>query len=62
MKQGIKAFQSSLNHWFSEEARDLPFRRTKEPYKVYLAEIMLQQTRVAQGTPYYERFLENSHY
>lgn len=58
MKQGIKAFQSSLNHWFSEEARDLPFRRTKEPYKVYLAEIMLQQTRVAQGTPYYERFLE----
>ncbi len=53
-----RAFQKALLAWFDAEARDLPWRRTKDPYRVYLSEIMLQQTRVEQGTPYYERFLE----
>ena len=38
--------------------RDLPWRRTKDPYRIWLSEIMLQQTRVAAAIPYYERFLE----
>lgn len=58
MKLGIATFQKSLLKWFSVEARDMPWRRTKDPYRIYLSEIMLQQTRVDQGTPYYERFLE----
>ena len=58
MKGSIRTFQQSLLAWFEIEARDLPWRRTKDPYCVYLSEIMLQQTRVDQGTPYYERFLE----
>jgi len=57
MKRGIATFQKALLQWFAEEARDLPWRRTKDPYRVYLSEIMLQQTRVDQGLPYYERFL-----
>ena len=58
MKGSIGTFQKALLAWFDREARDLPWRRTKDPYCVYLAEIMMQQTRVDQGTPYYERFLE----
>ena len=37
---------------------DLPWRRTKDPYRIWISEIMLQQTRVAAVIPYYERFLE----
>ena len=44
--------------WFAENARDLPWRRDKEPYHVWLSEIMLQQTRVEAVKPYYARFLE----
>lgn len=47
----------ALLAWFAREARDLPWRRTRDPYCIWLSEIMLQQTRVEQGTPYYERFL-----
>ncbi|MCC6487243.1 MAG: A/G-specific adenine glycosylase [Candidatus Hydrogenedentes bacterium] len=47
----------SLLAWFRKEARDLPWRRTRDPYAVWVSEIMLQQTRVDQGTPYFERFL-----
>jgi len=47
----------ALLAWFRRTARDLPWRRTRDPYAVWVAEIMLQQTRVDQGTPYYERFL-----
>ena len=38
--------------------RNLPWRHTKEPYNIWLSEIIMQQTRVAQGTPYYLRFLK----
>jgi A/G-specific adenine glycosylase len=51
------ALRRGLLAWYRREARDLPWRRTKDPYAVWLSEIMLQQTRVDQGTPYYERFI-----
>jgi A/G-specific adenine glycosylase len=47
-----------LLSWFDAEKRDLPWRRTKDPYKIWISEIMLQQTRVETVIPYYERFLE----
>ena len=43
--------------WFSANARDLPWRRTTDPYRIWVSEIMLQQTRVEAVKPYYERFL-----
>ena len=46
-----------LLDWFSDSARPLPWRRDREPYHVWLAEVLLQQTRVAQAVPYYERVL-----
>lgn len=45
--------------WYQGNKRDLPWRNTKDPYLIWLSEIILQQTRVAQGMPYYERFVEN---
>lgn len=47
----------ALLAWYRGTARDLPWRRTRDPYCIWLSEIMLQQTRVAQATPYYRRFL-----
>jgi A/G-specific adenine glycosylase len=47
----------ALLGWFSRTARDLPFRRTQDPYRIWLSEIMLQQTQVKTVIPYYERFL-----
>jgi A/G-specific adenine glycosylase len=44
--------------WFQRHQRDLPWRRTRDPYRIWLSEIMLQQTRVAAVIPYFERFLE----
>jgi len=55
----LTAFQKSLLGWFRQYKRDLPWRRTKDPYRIWLSEIMLQQTRVAAAIPYYERFLEH---
>lgn len=43
--------------WYRRRKRDLPWRRTKDPYAIWVSEIMLQQTRVAAAVPYYERFL-----
>lgn len=47
-----------LLEWYDRHRRDLPWRRTKDPYRVWLSEVMLQQTRVEVALPYYERFLE----
>ena len=47
-----------LLQWYPGHHRDLPWRRTRDPYAVWISEIMLQQTRVAAVVPYYERFLE----
>jgi len=46
-----------LTNWYRNNARDLPWRRTRNAYAVWISEIMLQQTRVAAVVPYYERFL-----
>ncbi len=43
--------------WYRKNKRDLPWRRTSDPYRIWISEIMLQQTRVAAVIPYYERFL-----
>jgi A/G-specific adenine glycosylase len=51
-------FRKQLLAWFGEFRRELPWRGTKDPYRVWLSEIMLQQTRVAAAIPYYQRFLE----
>jgi A/G-specific adenine glycosylase len=54
----LSEFRRSLLGWFRQFQRDLPWRRDKNPYRIWLSEIMLQQTRVAAVIPYYERFLE----
>lgn len=51
-------FSKSLIQWYLQHKRDLPWRKTPHPYPVWLSEIMLQQTRVAQGLPYFLRFIE----
>src|SRR5580693_3264054 len=55
----IGKFRRRLLTWFSDQKRDLPWRRTKDPYKIWLSEIILQQTRVAQGLSYYHKFIEH---
>jgi A/G-specific adenine glycosylase len=47
----------SLIIWYEQNKRPLPWRETRDPYKIWLSEVILQQTRVAQGTDYYQRFL-----
>jgi len=53
----LASFRKQLLAWFQQFQRDLPWRRTKDPYRIWISEIMLQQTRVAAVIPYYERFL-----
>lgn len=50
-------FYDSITRWYLINKRDLPWRNTNNPYAIWLSEIMLQQTRVAQGLPYFERFV-----
>lgn len=51
-------FSKLLISWYLQNKRDLPWRKSADPYHIWLSEIMLQQTRVAQGLPYYLRFIE----
>ncbi len=51
------ALRRALLRWYREQARDLPWRRTRDPYAIWVSETMLQQTRVETVIPYYERFL-----
>lgn len=51
-------FADSLIGWYETHKRDLPWRKTTDPYPIWLSEVILQQTRVEQGRAYYERFLE----
>ena len=51
-------FSETLIDWYSKVKRDLPWRETKDPYKIWLSEIILQQTRIDQGLPYYNLFVE----
>lgn len=51
-------FSEKILNWYHQNKRTLPWRNTKDPYKIWLSEVILQQTRVAQGMPYYERFIK----
>lgn len=51
-------FSESIISWYSQNARELPWRKTKDPYVIWLSEIVLQQTRVVQGLPYFYRLLD----
>lgn len=53
----LRAFRRSLLGWYRKNRRDLPWRGTKNPYRIWVSEVMLQQTRVAAVIPYYRRFL-----
>ena len=57
MKKGF--FSEKIVGWYGEHCRDLPWRNTQEPYKIWLSEIILQQTRVIQGLPYYKKFIQH---
>jgi A/G-specific adenine glycosylase len=54
----VEFFRRNLLNWYSQQNRDLPWKGIKDPYKIWLSEIILQQTRVAQGLPYYLKFIE----
>ena len=53
----LRAFRQRLMRWFRRKGRDLPWRRTRDPYQVLVSEFMLQQTQVSRVTEYYPRFL-----
>lgn len=53
-----KNFSKRLLDWYSENKRDLPFRKEKDPYKIWISEIMAQQTQIATMLPYYERWIK----
>ena len=53
------SISAPLLAWYQKNKRDLPWRHTKDPYKIWLCEIIMQQTRVNQGLAYYNRFVEN---
>ena len=55
---GISIVSTLLSEWYEVHQRDLPWRQNPDPYKVWLSEIILQQTRVDQGLPYYEAILK----
>ena len=57
MQRNLK-FVSNLIPWYRKNARDLPWRRTKDPYKIWISEIMLQQTTVNAVIPYYQRWIK----
>ncbi|MFH1296357.1 MAG: A/G-specific adenine glycosylase, partial [Bacteroidota bacterium] len=52
------SFTSDLISWYEENKRELPFRGTKDPYLIWVSEVILQQTRMEQGLGYYKRFVE----
>ena len=54
----MEDFSDILLDWYARCGRDLPWRRTRDPYRIWLSEVILQQTRVAQGLDYYRRFVE----
>lgn len=57
-KASLRWFTKALQPWYAIHRRDLPWRRSKDPYRVWLSEVILQQTRVDQGTAYWERFVK----
>jgi A/G-specific adenine glycosylase len=56
--EGINDIQKLIKEWHETVSRPMPWKNTRDPYKIWISEIILQQTRVAQGTPYYLKFIE----
>ena len=56
--KGARSFRRKLLDWYDRNARNLPWRETRDPYRIWISEIMLQQTRVATVIPYYAKFLD----
>lgn len=54
----VSTFQTQLLNWYTQYQRDLPWRKDQDPYKIWVSEIMLQQTRVTTVIPYFNRFIE----
>ena len=54
----MSPFSETLLSWYAAYGRDLPWRRSTDPYPIWLSEVILQQTRIAQGQAYWERFME----
>ena len=54
----MNEFETTIERWYNEHKRDLPWRETTDPYQIWISEIILQQTRVAQGYAYFLRFME----
>src|SRR5213595_1919788 len=57
LSPGTGEFRRALSGWFEKHSRDLPWRRTRDPYAVLVSEVMLQQTQVATVLPYYNNWL-----
>ena len=57
VKSGINGFAQTLLKWFETYGRELPWRETRDPYAIWLSEIILQQTQVKQGWDYWQRFM-----
>lgn len=55
--RSLKSIRQKLLRWYDQNRRALPWRRTRDPYAIWIAETMLQQTRVTTALPYYRRFL-----
>jgi len=55
----VVLFQNRILDWYQLHARDLPWRHTKDPYQIWISEIMLQQTRVESVIPYYKRWMDS---
>ena len=57
-KEQIRRFRKQLLGWYRQHRRDLPWRQTKDPYRIWVSEVMLQQTRVETVVAYYLRFVK----
>jgi len=57
--RALAQFRKQLLAWFRVHQRDLPWRGSRDPYRIWVAEVMLQQTRIAAVIPYYDRFLDH---
>ena len=58
LKEQYKTFRSQLKRWYQKNARELPWRETKDPYKIWISEVMLQQTTVNAVIPYYQKWIQ----
>ena len=57
MQSEARFWQNAIEHWYAANKRELPWRGIADPYKIWVSEIILQQTQVVQGRAYYERFV-----